>query len=99
LVVGKQGTKPVLLTLVERKSRKSLYVLVKNKPQKEIVAAIKRVRRRVGVRSLVLCILPIAQNRAKIFSRAVRRSTAYRPSRLNNAALSPYCGERRALKY
>lgn len=48
LVVGKQGTKPVILTLVERKSRKSLYVLVKNKTQKEVIAAIKRARRRVG---------------------------------------------------
>jgi len=48
LVVGKQGTKPVILTLVERKTRKSLYVLMKNKTQKEAVAAIKRVRRRVG---------------------------------------------------
>ncbi|MCL1819314.1 MAG: IS30 family transposase [Oscillospiraceae bacterium] len=48
LVVGKQGTKPAILTLVERKSRKSLYVLVKNKTQKEVVAAIKRARRRVG---------------------------------------------------
>jgi IS30 family transposase len=48
LVVGKQGTKPVILTLVERKSRKSLYVLVKNKTQKEVIAAIKRVRRRVS---------------------------------------------------
>lgn len=48
LVVGKQGTKPVVLTLVERKSRKSLYVLVKNKTQKEVIAAIKRARRRVG---------------------------------------------------
>lgn len=48
LVVGKQGTKPVILTLVERKTRQSLYVLVKNKTQKEVVAAIKRARRRVG---------------------------------------------------
>jgi IS30 family transposase len=48
LVVGKQGTKPVILTLVERKSRKSLYVLVKNKTQKEVVAAIRKARRRVG---------------------------------------------------
>jgi len=48
LVVSKQGTKPVILTLVERLTRKSLYVLVKNKTQKEVVAAIKRVRRRVG---------------------------------------------------
>ena len=48
LVVGKQGTKPVILTLVERKARKSLYVLVKNKTQKEVIAAIKRARRRVG---------------------------------------------------
>jgi IS30 family transposase len=47
LVVGKQGTKPVILTLVERKTRKSIYVLVKNKTQKEVVAAIKRARRRV----------------------------------------------------
>lgn len=48
LVVGKQGTKPVILTLVERKTRKSLYVLVKNKTQKEVIAAIKRARKRVG---------------------------------------------------
>jgi len=48
LVVGKQGTKPAILTLVERKSRKSLYVLVKNKTQKEVIAAIRRARRRVG---------------------------------------------------
>ena len=47
-VVGKQGTKPVILTLVERKSRKSLYVLAKNKTQKEVIAAIKRAKRRVG---------------------------------------------------
>jgi len=48
LVVGKQGTKPVILTLVERVTRKSLYVLVKNKTQKEVIAAIKRAARRVG---------------------------------------------------
>lgn len=48
LVVGKQGTKPVILTLVERRTRKSLYVLVKNKTQKEVILAIKRARRRVG---------------------------------------------------
>ena len=48
LVVGKQGTKPVILTLVDRKSRKSLYVLAKNKTQKEVILAIKRARRRVG---------------------------------------------------
>ena len=48
LVLGKQGTKPVVLTLVERKSRRSLYVLVKNKTQKEVIAAIKRARRRTG---------------------------------------------------
>ena len=48
LVVGKQGTKPVILTLVERKTRKSLYVLVKNKTQKEVIAAIKRARRHVS---------------------------------------------------
>jgi IS30 family transposase len=48
LVVGKQGTKPVILTLVERKSRKSLYILVRNKTQAEVLAAIKRARKRVG---------------------------------------------------
>jgi IS30 family transposase len=47
LVVGKQGTRPVILTLVERKTRKSLYVLVKNKTRKEVVAAIRRLRRRI----------------------------------------------------
>ncbi len=47
LVVGKQGTKPAILTLVDRKTRKSLFVLTKDKTQKEVVAAIKRVQRRV----------------------------------------------------
>jgi len=48
LVVGKQGTKAAILTLVDRLTRKSLYVLVKNKTQKEVIAAIKRAKRRVG---------------------------------------------------
>lgn len=48
LVVGKQGTKPVILTLVERKTRQSIYVLMRNKTQKEVIAAIRRARRRVG---------------------------------------------------
>ncbi len=47
LVIGKQGTKPAILTLVERKTRKSLYVLVKNKTQKEVIAALRRIKRRV----------------------------------------------------
>jgi IS30 family transposase len=48
LVVGKQGTKPVILTLVERKTRKSLYVLVRNKTQKEVIGAIRRLKKRVN---------------------------------------------------
>lgn len=48
LVVGKQGTKPVILTLVERVSRKSIYILLKNKTQEEVIAALKRISRRVG---------------------------------------------------
>jgi IS30 family transposase len=48
LVVGKQGTKPAILTLVERKTRKSLYILVKNKTQNEVIAALKRIRRRAS---------------------------------------------------
>jgi IS30 family transposase len=48
LVIGRQGTKPVILTLVERKSRRQLYVLVRNKTKEEVVAAIKRARHRAG---------------------------------------------------
>ena len=48
LVVGKQGTKPAVLTLVERKTPKSLYVLIRNKTQKEVIRAIRRAKRRVG---------------------------------------------------
>ena len=47
LVVGRQGTKPAILTLVERKTRKSLYLLVKNKTHKEVIAALRRLKRRV----------------------------------------------------
>lgn len=46
LVIGRKGTKPVLLTLVERKTRKSLYILVKNKSQKEVLQALRRMKRR-----------------------------------------------------
>jgi IS30 family transposase len=48
LVAGKQGTKPVILTLVERKSRKSLYVLLRNKTQAEVIKALDKLRKRVG---------------------------------------------------
>ena len=48
LVVGRQGTKAVILTLVERVTRKSLYVLVKNKTQRAVAAAIRKAGRRVG---------------------------------------------------
>lgn len=47
LVVGRKGTKPVILTLVERQTRKSLYVLIKNKSQKEVLQALRRLQRRV----------------------------------------------------
>jgi len=47
LVVGRQGSKPVILTLVERQTRKSIYVLVKNKTQKEVLQAVRRAHRRV----------------------------------------------------
>ena len=45
--IGKKGTKPVILTIVERKTRKSLYVSVKNKTQKEVIKAIRKLKRRV----------------------------------------------------
>jgi len=48
LIIGKQGTKPVILTLVERQTRKCLYAIAKSKTQKEVIAAIKRIRKRVG---------------------------------------------------
>jgi IS30 family transposase len=48
LAVGKQGTKPVVLTLVERKSRKSVYLLLKNKTQEEVVEGLKRAKKRFG---------------------------------------------------
>jgi IS30 family transposase len=48
LVVGKQGTKPVVLTLVERKTRKSIYALAPNKSQQAVMEAVKRAAKRVG---------------------------------------------------
>ena len=48
LVVGKKGTKPVILTLVERKSRKSIYVLLKDKSQDEVKRALRRAKRKHG---------------------------------------------------
>ena len=48
LVVGKQGTKPVVLTLIERASRKSIYILLKNKTQAEVLRALRRAKRLYG---------------------------------------------------
>ena len=48
LVIGKQFTKPVIVTLVERKSRKSLYVLARNRTQREVLRALRRVKKRLG---------------------------------------------------
>jgi IS30 family transposase len=47
LVVGKQGTKPAVLTLVERMTRKTIFIMVKNKTQKEVLTALRRIKRRV----------------------------------------------------
>ena len=46
-VVGKQGTKPAILTLVERKSRKSCYLLTKNKTQFEVLRALRKLARKM----------------------------------------------------
>jgi IS30 family transposase len=46
LVVGKQGTKSVILTLVDRKSRKSLYVFAENKTQAAVIVALKKAAKR-----------------------------------------------------
>ena len=46
-VVGKQGTKAAILTLVERKSRKSCYILTKNKTQSEVLRALRKLARRL----------------------------------------------------
>ena len=43
-----QTNKLSVLTLVERKSRKSLYALVKDKTQKEVTAAIRKAAKRAG---------------------------------------------------
>ena len=52
LVAGKrQGSKAAILTLVERKTRLSSYALVKDKTQKEVAAALKKIRRRMGDKS------------------------------------------------
>lgn len=48
LVIGKKGTKPVILTIVERKTRKSLYVLVKKQDTKGSDKSDKKVKKRVG---------------------------------------------------
>ncbi len=46
-VVGKQGTKPAILTLVERKSRKACYVLTKNKTQAEVLRSLRKLARKL----------------------------------------------------
>ena len=46
LVVGKMSTKPVIMTLVERVSRKSIYILTKDKTQTEVLEAIKKAKAR-----------------------------------------------------
>jgi IS30 family transposase len=48
LVVGRQGTKPAVMTLIERVSRKSIYVLIRNKTQQEVIQALKRTAKRIG---------------------------------------------------
>lgn len=45
LVVGSKKTKKVVVTLVERMSRKSIYMLAKDKTQESILYALKRVNK------------------------------------------------------
>ena len=48
LVIGKKGTKPAILTLVDRKTRKSIYILIKDKTKKEVLNAIKKAHKKLG---------------------------------------------------
>lgn len=48
LVLGKKGTKPAILTLVERKTRKSIYILIKDKTQEEVIKAVRKARKKIG---------------------------------------------------
>ena len=47
LVVGQKGCKTAILTLVERKSRKSIYIQIKNKTQKEVIKAVRQATKKV----------------------------------------------------
>ena len=47
-MADKQTTKPVILALVDRALRKSFYALARNKTQEEVIAATKRVEKRIG---------------------------------------------------
>lgn len=50
LVEGKKGAKePVLLVLSERCSRKEIIILIKNKTQSEVIKALDRIERKLGV--------------------------------------------------
>jgi len=48
LVVGKHGTKPAILTLVERVTRKLICLLLANKTQSEVLAALRRISKKHG---------------------------------------------------
>jgi IS30 family transposase len=76
LVLGKQGTTSAILTLVDRKSRKSLYVPVKNKTQKEIIAAIKRLMCRIkGDPGIVIKTITADNGSEFLDSKAIKEAT------------------------
>ena len=47
LVIGQKGRKTAILTLIERKSRKSIYIQIKNKTQKEVIKAVRIAAKKV----------------------------------------------------
>jgi IS30 family transposase len=52
LVVGKQGTKAVFLTLDERKTRKRIVIKLENKTQGAVVSALKRLRKKYKFKTI-----------------------------------------------
>jgi len=52
LVVGKKGTKPVLLTLDDRKSRLKLAIKLPNKEKNSVLEALKRLRKKYKFKTI-----------------------------------------------
>lgn len=95
-VIGRRGTKGVLLVLTERLTRKELIIPMRDKTAKSVVRALNRLERRYGTKfSTVFKTITVDNGTEFSDSKGIERSCLRKTNRTTLYYCHPYCSSER----